>query len=101
MTMTNKVYSLLGLASRARKIVSGETLITNIRNKSVSYVIIAEDASDNTKKKISDKCKSFDVQYSIEGSSEAISKAIGKYNRMAVGIIDQGFAKKIKEQIGG
>lgn len=101
MPMTNNVYSLLGLASRARKIVSGETLIMNIRNKNVSYVIIAEDASDNTKKKISDKCKSFDVQYSIEGSSDKLSKAIGKQNRMAIGIMDVGFAKKIKEQIGG
>lgn len=101
MPMTNNVYSLLGLASRARKIVSGETLIMNIRNKNVSYVIIAEDASDNTKKKISDKCKSFDVQYSIEGSSDELSKAIGKHNRMAIGIMDVGFAKKIKEQIGG
>ena len=41
------------------------------------------------------------VDYFIVDDIETISKAIGKHNRVAVGITNQGFAKKIKEMIGG
>ena len=54
----NNYLNTLGLAARARKIVTGETLITKIRSNEVEFVIIASDASDNTKKKITDKCTS-------------------------------------------
>lgn len=99
--MINKFYNMLGLASRARKIVTGETLITKIRANEVNLVIIASDASDNSQKKICDKCTFYNVEYIIEGSIDELSKAIGKSNRVAVGIMDIGFAKKLKEKIGG
>ena len=47
----NNYLNTLGLAARARKIITGETLITKIRNNEVEFVIIASDASDNTKKR--------------------------------------------------
>ena len=99
--MLNNVLSLLGLASRARKITSGETLIHDIRNKKVYFVIIAADASDNTKKKIIDKCNFYKTDYVVDGSSDDLSAAVGKYNRVAVGILDKGFAASIKSKIGG
>jgi ribosomal protein L7Ae-like RNA K-turn-binding protein len=44
--------SLLGLCARARMLVTGEELvIKGVRNKSVALVIVANDASDGTKKK--------------------------------------------------
>ena len=61
----NNYLNTLGLAARARKIVTGETLITKIRSNEVEFVIIASDASDNTKKKITDKCTSYKVEYVI------------------------------------
>lgn len=57
----NNFLSLLGLASRARKIVTGETLIKKIRTNAIYLVIIASDASDNTKKKFIDKCTSYNL----------------------------------------
>lgn len=99
--MDPKISQLLGLTTRARKNTTGETLIHKIRQNEVSLVLIASDASDNSIKKISDKCKYYDVQYIIYGTITEISKAIGKQNRVAVGILDNGFAKKIKEEIGG
>ena len=88
----NNFLNLLGLASRARKIVTGETLIKKIRTNAIHLVIIASDASDNTKKKFIDKCTS---------SREELSSAIGKNNRVALGIQDAGFAKSLKEKTGG
>ena len=91
----------LGLASRARKIVTGEPLINKIRSNEVHFVIIATDASDNTKKKLTDKCTSYNVDYIITSNIDELSKAVGKNNRVALGIQDAGFAKNLKEKIGG
>lgn len=90
--------SLLGLAMRARKIVTGDVLLKNIRQKKVYFVLIAEDASDNTKKKYVDKCTYYQIDYQIHGQIEDISRAIGKENRVALGILDKGFANKIKSK---
>lgn len=51
--MDNKQWtSLLGLANRARKIVSGEELvIKEIRSGRAKLVVLSADASMNTKKK--------------------------------------------------
>ena len=99
--MMNKKYlNLLGLANVAKGIVSGETLIKSIAANETKLVVIANDAS--TKKKITDKCHFYHVDYFIvDENIETISKAVGKNNRVALGIINQGFAKKIKELIGG
>lgn len=100
--MFNKeVYSLFGLCARARKISSGSLLINDIRANKVKFVIIAEDASDNTKKKITDKCQYYHIDYMIYGNIESISQSIGKDNRVALGIKDRGFANKIKSKLGG
>ena len=97
----NNFLSLLGLASRARKIVTGETLIKKIRTNAIYLVIIASDASDNTKKKFIAKCTSYNVDYIVTSSREELSSAIGKNNRVALGIQDAGFAKSLKEKTGG
>ena len=100
--MMNKKYlNLLGLANVAKGIVSGETLIKSIAANETKLVVIANDASVN-KKKITDKCHFYHVDYFIvDENIETISKAVGKNNRVALGITNQGFAKKIKELIGG
>ena len=100
--MNKKYLNLLGLANVAKGIVSGETLIKSIAANETKLVVIANDASANTKKKITDKCHFYHVDYFIvDENIETISKAVGKNNRVALGITNQGLAKKIKELIGG
>ncbi|MBU6081077.1 YlxQ family RNA-binding protein [Allobacillus halotolerans] len=97
MNMSNYL-NLLGLANRARKLVHGEgTIVEGIRNKQVKLVLIAEDASDNTQKKLTDKCKSYQVPYVIIDNRQVLSKAIGKEGRVAVGVTDAGFSEKLSE----
>lgn len=82
----------LGLAYRASKLEYGTTnVIKSIQNKQAKLVIIASDASDNTKKKIINKCIYYDVDYKIQFLSTEISKAIGKKNIMVISILDSGF----------
>ena len=72
----NNFLNTLGLASRARKIVTGETLINKIRSNGVYFVVIASDASDNSKKKITDKCTSYNVDYVIAGKGASKKKQL-------------------------
>ena len=54
---TNNGCHCLGLANRARKIISGEELaVKEIRSGNAKLVLLSADASANTTKKITDKC---------------------------------------------
>lgn len=97
----DKIYGMLGMAMRARKLSTGDAVLNDIRNKKAKLVIIAADASDNTKKKITDKCNFYNVDYGFVANSNLLNHAIGKTNRMAVAVIEDGFAKSIKTCLKG
>lgn len=98
MNGSDKALSLLGLAARARKIVSGEELVVKgIQRGIVFYVIIAEDASINSKKKIIDKCNFYDIPFNEKFDRNMLGHAIGKESRITVGITDQGFSNRLEE----
>ncbi len=91
-----KVYSYLGLAMRAGKLSDGEFSVTQaIKEFKACLVIVAEDASDNTKKKLKDACVYRNIPIVEKFDRESISHAIGKENRVAVAINDAGFANAI------
>ncbi|QED47583.1 YlxQ family RNA-binding protein [Cytobacillus dafuensis] len=93
----NQWMSLLGLANRARKITSGEELtIKEIRNGKAKLILLSADASVNTTKKVTDKCKSYEVPYKLVENRELLGHAIGKDARVVVAVLDDGFAKKLK-----
>ena len=58
----DKVLSLISLATKAGRCASGEFL-TESETKSgrAGLVVVAEDASENTKKKFRDMCEFYDV----------------------------------------
>jgi ribosomal protein L7Ae-like RNA K-turn-binding protein len=92
----NQWASLLGLANRARKIISGEELsLKEIRSRKAKLVLVSKDASANTVKKITDKCRSYDVPFRMIENREVLGHAIGKEARVVVAILDGGFAKKM------
>jgi ribosomal protein L7Ae-like RNA K-turn-binding protein len=94
--ITNQWMSLLGLANRARKIISGEELsVKEIRNGKAKLVLLSADASANTTKKITDKCKSYEVPYKLVEDRHLLGQAIGKEARVVVAVLDDGFAKKL------
>ncbi|MBL4952684.1 YlxQ family RNA-binding protein [Neobacillus sp. OS1-32] len=92
----NQWLSLLGLANRARKIISGEELsINEIRSGKAKLVLLSSDASQNTTKKITDKCNSYNVPLKIVENRYLLGQAIGKEARVVVAVLDDGFAKKL------
>lgn len=95
-----KIYSYIGLAMRAGKVVSGDdTTLKELKKGKLSLVIVADDASDNTKKLFKDK-SSFRHVNCIELSTKSdLGISIGKDSRAVIGIKDIGFANKIIQLI--
>jgi ribosomal protein L7Ae-like RNA K-turn-binding protein len=81
---------------RGRNLVSGEWQTENaVKNGSAMLVIVAEDASDNTKKLFSDKCAFYEVPVYIYGTKESLGAALGKDIRSSLGVCDAGLADAI------
>lgn len=98
--MRNKALSLIGLASRARKVSSGEFSVEKaIKSYNAFLVIIAEDASDNTKKKFSDMCSYYETPIIFYSSKDELGHSIGKEYRASLAILDENFAAGIMEKI--
>ena len=96
----NKIFSLLGIAMRGHNLVSGEfQTLEAIKKGSAMLVIIAEDASDNTKKLFADKCLFYEVPVYNYGTKEDLGRAIGKDLRSSVGVCDAGLADAIIKRL--
>ena len=97
----DKLLSLLGIAQKAGKIVSGGFLCeTAIKSREAKLVIIAEDAQKNTVSTISNKCTFYHIPYSFYGVKETLGHAIGKQERSCVAVTDQGLADSITKLLG-
>ena len=96
----NKTLSLIGLATKAGKTVSGE-FMTEKETKSgrAKLVIVAEEASENTKKKFRDMCAYYKVPIFFFEDMDTLGHAMGKEFRASLAVLDEGFAKGIKESL--
>lgn len=98
--INNRVYSLLGLAMKAGKVASGEFMTEKAVKTSLAHlVIVAEDASANTKKMFNDMCTFYHVPIAVFGTKEGLGAALGKELRASVAVNDEGFAKALKKRI--
>ena len=86
----DKVLSLIGLAMKAGRCTSGE-MMTESETKSgrARLVIIASDASENTKKN----------PIYIYGDKDTLGHAMGKEFRASLAILDEGFADGIQREL--
>ena len=93
---TNKALSALGMAMRAGKLATGDEIVLKaIRAGKAKLVIVANDSSDNTKKKFRDKCGSYDVALVEAYGRESLGRAIGKAERVLIAVTDVQFAQLI------
>ncbi len=100
MKQQNKVMSYIGLATRARKVASGEFSTEKAVKSGEAYlVIVAEDASDNTKKKFTNMCTYYEVPLYFFGAKDTLGHGMGKEIRASLAILDEGFAKAMIEQL--
>ncbi|MFR0584981.1 MULTISPECIES: L7Ae/L30e/S12e/Gadd45 family ribosomal protein [Lactobacillus] len=90
---------MLGLATRARKLVSGtEIVVGAIKKGKAKCVIIANDLADNGQEEVRSALKQHPVPLVAAFSSEELSQAIGK-QRKVLALTDSGFAKALQAKI--
>ena len=95
----NKIYSLLGLAMRGRNLVSGEFQTEDaVKKGSAMLVIVAEDASANTKK-LFNECSYYEFPVYEYGTKEELGWGIGRDLRSSVGVCDAGLADALIKQL--
>ncbi len=92
----NKALSLVSLATKAGKTVSGEfSTEKEVKCGKAELVIVATDASENTKKKFQNMCEFYEVPIYFYGDKDTLGHAMGKEFRASLAVTDAGFAKGI------
>lgn len=92
-----KFFSLLGLCKRAGRLAAGETAAEQaIRKKQAVLLILAEDASANTKKKFKNSAAYYKLPLIEIGSKTELGRAIGAEQRSAIAITEEGFAARLQ-----
>lgn len=100
MSRPDKVLSMLGMAKKAGHLCAGETATeTAVKEYEARLVVIAADASDNTKKHFNDMCIYRDIPIRIYGTKEELGRAIGADYRSNIAITDEGLAAAIVKRI--
>lgn len=96
----NKALSLVSLATKAGKTVSGEFATEKaVKDFSAELVLVAKDASDNTKKKFKNMCDFYEVPVYFYGDKDTLGHAMGKEFRASLAVTDEGFAKGIRKHL--
>lgn len=100
MALNRTMVSLLSLCQRAGKLISGEdSVLAYIQSGEAELVIIAEDASENTRYKFLNKTQYYKKNAVVVGNREELSQAIGKFNRTVFAIVDKNFAERIFKEL--
>ncbi len=100
MKQRSNVFGTLGLAMKSGNVASGEFLTEQaIRAGTAKLVIVAEDASANTKKKFLNSCRYYHVPIAVFGDKDVLGNAIGKEFRASLAVLDQGFASSISKHL--
>ena len=98
--LQDKLLSLIGLATKAGKVVSGEFSVEKaVKAGKTSLVIIADDASMNTKKKFTNMCDFYKVPIYFYASKNELGHCIGRDYRSSIAITDYGFGGAIEKQL--
>ena len=84
----NKVLSLIGLATKAGKTVSGEfSTEKSVKTGKGFLALVADDASENTKKKFRNMCTYYEVPLYFLSDKESLA------------VQDENFAKAIMKAL--
>lgn len=94
MRQNNKALSMLSLATKAGKTATGEFSTEKAVKEGAAYlVVVAQDASDNTKKKFQNMCEYYHVTMRVFSDKVSLGNACGKEFRASLAVTDAGLAK--------
>ncbi len=91
-----QVLQLVGLARRAGRAVTGTQAVRDAgRRGELAAVLLAEDATDNARRRVKAILGDPDVAVLTCGTRETLGNAVGRKGAVVVGIADPGFARRI------
>ena len=100
MKNNNKVLSLLGLATKAGKVASGEfSTEKSVKTGKGFLVLVADDASQNTRKKFQNMCDFYEVPIYFIAKKEELGRFCGKEFRASLAVQDENFAKAMLKEL--
>ncbi len=94
--MKERILNLLGFAQKSGNVLTGEnTCEIYLKKRKVKLLIVSEDISENSLNKLMNLASTYKVKVYQFGNRDELSSAIGKCNRTAVGIKNEGFKKSL------
>ena len=95
-----RALSLLSLATKAGFVASGEfSTEKSVKEGKAYVVIVAEDASDNTKKMFTNMCTYYEIPIYFLAEKTELGAAIGKEFRASLSVNNEGMAKSIEKYL--
>lgn len=95
-----KILNLLGLATKAGKVASGEFMTEKaVKSGRAGLVVVSEDASENTRTMFFNMCTYYKVPMYVFGNKEELGHAIGKELRASLAVTDAGFSRALKGEL--
>lgn len=90
------MLGLIGLATRAGKIVSGEEKVyLDLKNNNSHLIILSSDASQNTSKKAFDKCSFYNKKLIVFSDRYSLGRYTGKEFSVLLSVCDKNFSEQI------
>ena len=91
---------MLGISAKAGKVVCGnDATLEDIERHKVKLVIVAENASEKTKKNMRYVCEKNKIPLLEFGNIDEISRTIGKNNKAIIGIKSKSLSEEIEKLI--
>lgn len=92
-------YRSISLAAKAGKVVSGGMMTEKtIQSQKAYLVLIADDASENTKKSFLDHCHYYKLPVVTVQDRETLGRLIGKESRSSAAVTDENLSALILKQ---
>lgn len=102
MINNSKLCGLIGLATKAGKIVTGtDACLEDMKKGKVRLIMVAQDAAERTKFTFMQEAEKLHIKIFEVLSIEEMSRAMGKVNKAVIGIKDNGFSNKMISIING
>lgn len=100
---SEKFLGMLGLAMRAGKLIIGTEQVFLAMQKSAKLylVLVSAGASEKARERIGFKCEYYKIPMTqLELPPEELGRRLGKtYTPVCVGVIDEGFARRLTELV--
>ena len=98
--MKQETLRLIGLAKRAGVVMSGSFLVEQaVHKRKARLILLAEDASGNTKKQIRQMAQYRKIPLAEAGGKEELGHAIGQGERSCLALTDENLAGAVRKKL--